>query len=31
VETHEPGERVEVIVLRDGDRVSLTVELGDRP
>jgi S1-C subfamily serine protease len=28
---HEPGDRVELIVLRDGERRMLTVTLGERP
>jgi len=31
VESHQPGDQVQVKVLRSGGRVSFTVELGDRP
>jgi S1-C subfamily serine protease len=31
VQTHQPGDTVEVIVVRDGEELSFTVTLGERP
>ncbi|HEX6145142.1 MAG TPA: trypsin-like peptidase domain-containing protein [Acidimicrobiia bacterium] len=31
VQTHQPGDTVEVVVVRDGDELTLAVTLGERP
>jgi len=31
VQTHQPGDTVEVVVIRDGEELTLTVTLGQRP
>jgi S1-C subfamily serine protease len=30
LQDHEPGDSVEIVVLRDGERLTFTVVLGDR-
>ena len=30
LQAHEPGDRVEIVVLRDGERVTLSAVLGRR-
>jgi putative serine protease PepD len=31
VQTHQPGDTVEIVVIRDGEELTLTVTLGQRP
>ena len=30
LQAHEPGDAVEIVVIRDGERLTLTAVLGDR-
>jgi S1-C subfamily serine protease len=31
VQTHQPGSAVEIVVIRDGEQITLNVTLGERP